>query len=86
MEQNYSTTKVQIFSAVHLLYSCQQRSGLKEKTKLNAYKQSSTKLRIEVCCFFFQSDMFTMESVVRVQKAVTMPVYKNDAHNDVEVS
>ena len=27
-----------------------------------------------------------MESVVRVQKAVTMPVYKNDAHNDVEVS
>lgn len=36
--------------------------------------------------FFFQSDMFTMESVDRVQKAVTMPVYKNDAHNDVEVS
>jgi len=30
--------------------------------------------------------MFTMESVVRVQKAVTMPVYKNDTHNDVEVS
>lgn len=30
--------------------------------------------------------MFTMESVDRVQKAVTMPVYKNDAHNDVEVS
>ena len=27
-----------------------------------------------------------MESVVRVQKAVTMPVYKNDTHNDVEVS
>lgn len=35
---------------------------------------------------FFQSDMFTMESVERVQKAVTMPVYKNDVHNDVEVS
>ena len=30
--------------------------------------------------------MFTMESVERVQKAVTMPVYKNDVHNDVEVS
>jgi len=33
-----------------------------------------------------KSDMFTMESVDRVQKAVTMPVYKNDAHNDVEPS
>ena len=29
--------------------------------------------------------MFTIEAMDRVQKAVTMPVHKNDAHNDVEV-
>ena len=29
--------------------------------------------------------MFKLESMERVQKAITMPVYKNDAHNDVEV-
>ena len=27
-----------------------------------------------------------MDAVLRVQKAVTMPLYKNDTHNDVEVS
>ena len=30
--------------------------------------------------------MFNLEAMDRVQKAVTMPIYKNDAHNDVEVN
>lgn len=35
---------------------------------------------------FFQSDMFDKDSIVRVQKAVNMPVYKNDTVTDAEVS
>ena len=33
----------------------------------------------------FQSDMFSKDSMDRVHKGVTMPVHKNDTHNDVEV-
>ena len=29
--------------------------------------------------------MFSKDSMDRVHKGVTMPVHKNDAHNDVEV-
>ena len=32
-----------------------------------------------------QSDMFSKDSMDRVHKGVTMPVHKNDTHNDVEV-